>query len=704
MSLVSILALASCTGSDAQLSVTNAGAEGAPVGGPAVAAGEAPEETASVSLALINVPADAACLELVVTPTDKTWGTKSQLFTITPGAASATLTMGALPSGSATIAARTFNVACAQVTASTSQTWVTASSVPLTLVAAQTATVSIVLRKPSAVQVTASFDDAALTITPNPIDLGGIGLGFMNYTFYTVNNSGSATASIPASLSGTDLADFSLTANGCGATLAAGASCTGIVNLAPKSPGPKTVTLNVGTASATVTGFGLSGEVHVTPSSLAFGNVAVGASATLTITLTNTSSVSAGLGSSRGGDYDHFAVANGGTCGTSLAPSATCTKLLSFAPLSEGLKSGTFNIAGSTVPLSGTGTGALSITPNPIDLGGLGMGFMNYTFYTVRNSGSATASIPASLSGTDLADFSLTANGCGATLAAGASCTGIVNLAPKSPGLKTVTLTVGSASATVTGFGLSGEVRVTPSSLAFGNVAVGASATLTITLNNTGSVSAGLGSSRGGDYDHFAVANGGTCGTSLAPSATCTKLLSFAPLSAGLKSGTFNIAGTTVPLSGTGTLTAIYRINAGSGTAVSPFTGDQYYSGGTQASYSATINVSGVTNAAPAAVYQSERYGNMTYTFPSLTASTAHTVRLHMAELYQSAAGKRLFNVSINGTAVLTNFDTYVAAGNAKNKAVVREFNTTSNASGQIVVQFTNVTDNASISGIEILK
>jgi hypothetical protein len=69
-----------------------------------------------------------------------------------------------------------------------------------------------------------------------------------------------------------------------------------------------------------------------------------------------------------------------------------------------------------------------------------------------------------------------------------------------------------------------------------------------------------------------------------------------------------------------------------------------------------------------------------------------------------SAAGKRLFNVSINGTAVLTNFDTYVAAGNAKNKAVVREFTATSNASGQIVVQFTNVTDNASISGIEILK
>jgi hypothetical protein len=192
----------------------------------------------------------------------------------------------------------------------------------------------------------------------------------------------------------------------------------------------------------------------------------------------------------------------------------------------------------------------------------------------------------------------------------------------------------------------------------------------------------------------------------LAPSSSCVQVLTFAPTSTGTKTATLtsNSTGLSVSISGSTLLTAIYRINAGSTVAISPFTGDQYYSGGTQASYTATINVSGVTNAAPASVYQSERYGNMTYTFPSLTASTAHTVRLHMAELYQSAAGRRVFNVSINGTAVLTNFDTYVAAGNAKNKAVVREFTATSNASGQIVVQFTNVTDNASISGIEILK
>jgi hypothetical protein len=120
------------------------------------------------------------------------------------------------------------------------------------------------------------------------------------------------------------------------------------------------------------------------------------------------------------------------------------------------------------------------------------------------------------------------------------------------------------------------------------------------------------------------------------------------------------------------------------------------------ASYSNTINVSGVTNAAPAAIYQTEHWGNSTYTFPSLTASASYTVRLHFAELYWSAAGKRSFNVAINGSTVLTNFDTYATAG-INYKGVVRDFATTANSSGQIVVTFTSVIDNASISGIEIL-
>jgi hypothetical protein len=150
------------------------------------------------------------------------------------------------------------------------------------------------------------------------------------------------------------------------------------------------------------------------------------------------------------------------------------------------------------------------------------------------------------------------------------------------------------------------------------------------------------------------------------------------------------------------TPTTVYRINCG-GNASSPFTSDKYYSGGTARSVTNTIDMSGVTNPAPQAVYQSERYGTVTYTLPDLTPQTQYTVRLHFAETYWTASGKRKFNVLINGSAVLSNYDIYAATG-ARYKAVVKEFSATANSSGQIIINFNTVTDNATIEGIEIIR
>jgi hypothetical protein len=107
---------------------------------------------------------------------------------------------------------------------------------------------------------------------------------------------------------------------------------------------------------------------------------------------------------------------------------------------------------------------------------------------------------------------------------------------------------------------------------------------------------------------------------------------------------------------------AVKQINCG-GSAVSPYTADQYYSGGTTNSVTNTITITGITNPAPAGVYQKERYGTCTYTITGLTASTQYLVRLHFAELYHTATGARKFNVVINGATVLTNFDIYAVAG-----------------------------------------
>jgi fibronectin type 3 domain-containing protein len=153
-------------------------------------------------------------------------------------------------------------------------------------------------------------------------------------------------------------------------------------------------------------------------------------------------------------------------------------------------------------------------------------------------------------------------------------------------------------------------------------------------------------------------------------------------------------------------------INAG-GAAVSnsgggdnSFVADEDYSaGGTTYSVTNTITIPAgdASTAAPAAVYQSARQGTVTYTIPGLTAGASYTVRLHFAELYFTAAGNREFDVAINGTTVLTNFDIYATAG-ARYTAVVDNFTATANSSGDIVIAFTNGTiDQPMFEGIEVL-
>ncbi|HXI72116.1 MAG TPA: family 16 glycosylhydrolase [Verrucomicrobiae bacterium] len=142
-------------------------------------------------------------------------------------------------------------------------------------------------------------------------------------------------------------------------------------------------------------------------------------------------------------------------------------------------------------------------------------------------------------------------------------------------------------------------------------------------------------------------------------------------------------------------------VNSGGG-AAGQFVADANVTGGTiGATVSTVIDTSGLVAPAPQAVYQAERYGNFTYTFTGLISGATYKVRLHSAETFWTAVGQRRFNVIINGTQVLTNFDIIAAAG-APNKAVISEFNAVA-GSGQIVIQYITVMDNARASGIEII-
>ncbi len=113
-----------------------------------------------------------------------------------------------------------------------------------------------------------------------------------------------------------------------------------------------------------------------------------------------------------------------------------------------------------------------------------------------------------------------------------------------------------------------------------------------------------------------------------------------------------------------------------------------------------------ITNTSDPTLYQSERYGTFSYTFSNLPAGY-YTVTLLFAEIIYNVAGKRLFDVSINGEQVLTDFDIFADAGGefiADNKIYA---NVAPNSAGQIVIQFTGTTDspdhNAKISAVEIV-
>jgi hypothetical protein len=158
---------------------------------------------------------------------------------------------------------------------------------------------------------------------------------------------------------------------------------------------------------------------------------------------------------------------------------------------------------------------------------------------------------------------------------------------------------------------------------------------------------------------------------------------------------------TATPTAGPGMTIAIDSGGAAAGT----FSADKDFSGGATWTSSTTsaISTAGVTDPAPQAVYQSQRVGaTVLYTIPGLTAGAPSTVRLHFAEIYWTAAGQRVFNISINGTRVVSNFD-IVAVTGARYKAVVESFTVAASSTGTIAIALTAVTNNAAINGIEII-
>jgi PKD repeat protein len=153
----------------------------------------------------------------------------------------------------------------------------------------------------------------------------------------------------------------------------------------------------------------------------------------------------------------------------------------------------------------------------------------------------------------------------------------------------------------------------------------------------------------------------------------------------------------------TAAATPILAISSGNGPAAAPFIADTDFSGGSTSTVSNVVTTGQVGSNVPSSIFDYQRYGTFTYTLPNLKANASYSVVLLFAETYFTSAGSRLFNVSINGTQVLTSFDIFAAAG-GQNIAIERQFTAAASSSGVITIQFTSVVDNPALNGIEIFN
>jgi hypothetical protein len=385
----------------------------------------------------------------------------------------------------------------------------------------------------------------------------------------TLSNTGSvAVTGIAIATSGAT-SSFAET-NTCGTSLAVSASCTFSITFDPNAAVAKTFTVtvtdNAGTQTLEATGTGVaSGSVTVNPATIAFGNQTVGVkSAPKASVLTNgTGAAVTGISISTSGATSSFAQTN--NCGTSLAAGASCTFSVTFDPNAAVAKTFTITIKDSagtqTIEATGTGVAASGVTiaPSTVVFGNQTVGETSSPkSATLTNNGSSSLAI-TSITATGATTSFQYKTTCGASLAAGASCTFTITFDPSAAVSKTLTISIedsdGTQSLLATGTGVAG-ITVTPASLAFGNQTVGVkSAAKAVTVKNASTSAVTLsGIAVTGASTSFQQTN--NCGSSVAASGTCTIAVTFDPDSAAAKTATITLTDSTgtqsIACSGTG--------------------------------------------------------------------------------------------------------------------------------------------------------
>jgi hypothetical protein len=375
-----------------------------------------------------------------------------------------------------------------------------------------------------------------------------------------MNTSDQALSGISFSIMGGNIQDFTET-NNCPSTLAANSNCTITVTFTPANSGSRTATLYIYDSDATspqrvaLSGTGTQAAASLTPSSLNFGNVVVGAtSPAQNLTLTNNGTASLTITSVTINGSATFNQTN--NCGSNLAAGASCTISVTFAPNGTRTSTATLKVSDNASPptqqasLSGTGI------QSKVKLSAYSLYFGNQVWesasaaktVTLTNTGTATLNITSiAVTGSNAGDFAENGN-CGSSVAPNATCSINVTFTPSALGARSasVTLTDDASNSpqtvSLTGTGTT-SVSFAPKNLNFGTHPVGHSSNpINVTLTDLGtsqSLSIQSITITGSNASDFSQTN--TCGSSLSPGASCTVRVTFTPGQTGTRTATLNI-------------------------------------------------------------------------------------------------------------------------------------------------------------------
>jgi hypothetical protein len=371
--------------------------------------------------------------------------------------------------------------------------------------------------------------------------------------------------------------------------LGVGFNCALVISFVPSASGAATgsVTissnLQIGNWVITLTGTGETANLSLSPSSLSFGNQAVGVQSsplTLTVTSIGTSSLTFNSVVVSGTNASDFPMSN--SC-SSVTSGNTCTVQVWFKPSVTSSETASLVLTDNgpnspqSVPLTGTGVPAVpgaGVLPTSLTFSSQAVGTSSTSqSVTLTNTGTAALTIASIAVSAGSSDFSQT-NNCPAStssLAAGANCTISVTFKPTATGARTGAVTItdnagGTAGSTQTvslsGTGTAnGPVVSLSAAPTFPSEPVGtASPAQTVTVTNTGI--SNLTFTAIATTGPFAIATSGTTcltSTAVAAAGTCTVALTFTPTAVGAASGTLSFTDNapnspqTLSLSATGT-------------------------------------------------------------------------------------------------------------------------------------------------------